>query len=110
MGDRVLFQVVNGKEIGPVVYAHWSGSKAKEIVFKLASRMANRLGDVSYTSARLVQEVCESVSDKSHSVGVWSAKSKLKAADSHGDAGIVLIDANTFECTYLGGYLVTEAA
>lgn len=109
MGDRVLFQMTRKAEHGPVVYGHWSGSAAREIVTKLKDRMASRRGDVSYATARLVQEVCETVSDKALSVGVWNADEVLVEKDSHGDAGIVLIDADTFRCVCFGGYLKADS-
>lgn len=107
MGDRVLFQVVSKdrKEYGPVVYGHWSGSDAVDVCRRLADRMRNRPGDVAYTSARLVQELTNGC-EGSLSYGLWNADGVLEAADSHGDAGIVLITVGsdmTFEC--MGGYL-----
>ena len=109
MGDRVLFQVVRtaSKEFGPVVYCHWSGARAPEIVRKLAARMASRAGDIDYATARLVQECTAPDTDGALSFGVSNAKARLTADDSHGDAGVVLIDCSTFKCECLGGYLVT---
>ena len=111
MGDRVLFQVVNdSRGFGPVVYAHWAGSRAPDIVRKLAARMGQRPGDVEYASARLVQECTAGDPDGALSFGVSNAKRRLTADDSHGDAGVVLIDcANGFRCECLGGYLRTGA-
>jgi len=117
MGDRILFQVVTsgGDAVGPVVYCHWSGDKAPEIVRALASRMADRPGDVAYATARLVQE-CIAVGDVDGATrfGVWNATfedglfCRLTAEDTHGDAGVVLIDcADGFRCECLGGYLRT---
>lgn len=107
MGDRVLFQVVRNKEFGPVVYCHWSGARAPKIVRKLAERMLlHRAGDLDYATARLVQE-CIADDDGALGFGVSNAKARLTADDSHGDAGVVLIDCNTFKCVCLGGYLVT---
>ena len=117
MGDRVLFQVVTSKgdAVGPVVYGHWCGSDAPAIVRRLADRMAARPGDVEYASARLVQEVIATAPDTSLGVGVWNAPTlgggmseRLTAEDSHGDAGVVLIDCGGgFKCECLGGYLRT---
>ena len=114
MGDRVLFQVVRGASsaqanIGPVVYCHWSGERAPQIVRALAKRMVDRPGDVEYATARLVQE-CTGANAGATGFGVWSATSRLTEEDSHGDAGVVLIDcANGFRCECLGGYLRTGA-
>lgn len=107
MGDRVLMQVFSSKsgEFGPVVYGHWSGETAPEVVDRLRARMKNRLDDVQYSSARLVQEI---IGDDRHDTGfgIWNTSAKLTAADSHGDAGCVLIDcANDHKAQYFGGYL-----
>lgn len=108
MGDRVLFQVVSKndpKRVSPVVYCHWAGSDAPRIVRELAKRMADRPGDVDYTAARLVQ-VCTEGDEGSIGFGIWSTSTKLTDTDSHGDAGVVLIDcADGFKCKCMGGYL-----
>lgn len=108
MGNRVLFQVVSKdrKRFGPVVYAHWSGESAPEVCQRLEQRMRSRPGDVDYTSARLVQELTMD-DDGALSYGLWNAEAVLNEEDSHGDAGIVLIEVSeqgmTFHC--MGGYL-----
>lgn len=108
MGDRVLMQCRKGDEFGPVLYCHWAGDQAPEIVRRLAKRMADRRGDIQYCSARLVQEA---IGDDSSalSFGIWNADKMLTAEDSHGDAGVILIDTDTFRCECLGGYLETGA-
>ncbi len=117
MGDRVLFQVLSKAQgaVGPVVYGHWSGSNAPAIVRRLVDRMAARPGDVAYTTARLVQEIVADDPDGPLGVGVWNAPTLgggssevLTADDTHGDAGVVLIDCSDgFRCECLGGYLLT---
>ena len=105
MGDRALLQVVSGTEFGPVVYCHWAGSRVPEIVRRLAKRMAERGDDLAYASARLVQE-CINGDDSALSFGIWNADKPLSEEDSHGDAGVVLIDcANGYKCQCFGGYL-----
>lgn len=109
MGDRVLMQCHSAKRgtFGPVVYCHWLGDHAPRIVNRLINRMRTRTGDVDYASARLVQEctLMQADPDATLGVGVWNTDHLLTAADSHGDAGCVLIDVDTWETTYLGGYL-----
>jgi hypothetical protein len=95
-------------EFGPVVYCHWSGYRAPEIARKLAARMASRPGDMDYATARLVQE-CTANGDGPLGFGVSNAAARLTSEDSHGDAGIVLIDCDSFKCECLGGYLDTGA-
>lgn len=111
MGDRVLFQVVEGSAgFGPVVYCHWSGNRASDIVRKLAARMAGRPGDMDYATARLVQECTAEDPDGAMSFGVYNTRARLTREDSHGDAGVVLIDCdNGFRCECLGGYLRVDA-
>ena len=105
MGDRVLIQVVSGKEFSPVAYGHWSGSETPAILARLKARMAKRPDDVSYTFARLLQEMTNG-DDDALSFVAWNADKVLTAEDSHGDAGVVLVDVgNDFHCTCLGGYL-----
>lgn len=115
MGDRVLFQVIDSvnNKVGPIVYCHWSGYCAPEIVRNLAVRMVGCGGDLDYATARLVQE-CIGDDEGNLGFGVYNAfaphgyAEKLTEEDSHGDAGVVLIDcANGFKCQCMGGYLVT---
>lgn len=110
MGDRVLFQVIHGAQgYGPVVYCHWSGAQAPEIVRRLAARMVARPNDPEYATARLVQE-CVNGDKGALGFGVWNVIRRMDAEDSHGDAGVVLINCeNGFRCTCLGGYLRTGA-
>lgn len=116
MGDRVLFQVVNSKEpgqFGPVVYGHWLGGSARELVKALRERMASRPDDIQYATARLAQE-CGMMMDDLHGeralgVGIWIEDHVLTEKDSHGDAGCVLIDCGDgFRCTCFGGYLEAD--
>jgi len=107
MGDRVLLQVIKRDEApgySPVIYCHWLGGEAVEAVKRLAVRMANRRGDVPYIAARLLQEAIGD-NDGDTGFGLMLADRPLTAEDSHGDAGVILVDADTFEMTFLGGYL-----
>lgn len=104
MGDIVLMQVVGQGKFSPVIYGHWCGEQAPEIVKRLQKRMSERKGDVDYIAARLVQEAINGRSGDT-GFGIWNAEKVLTAADSHGDAGVVLINADTLEPTYIGGYL-----
>ena len=107
MGDRVLMQCFSSEtnDFGPVVYGHWSGSDSKEIVGELKARMKSRQNDVEYASARLVQ-IMTGTDTGNTGFGIWNTDALLTAGDSHGDAGVVLIDvAKDHEATYIGGYL-----
>ena len=108
MGERVLFQVVRGKEFSPVIYCHWSGDQVRDICTRLRERMKGRDDDVQYTAARLVQE-CTNGDIGNLSFGIWNAEGVLADADSHGDGGVVLVDVSgpqmEFKC--FGGYWAT---
>lgn len=108
MGDRVLMQCFSSEtgKAGPVLYLHDMGHKADAIARRLAARMTGRSGDVAYSSARLVQEGLVGNESGCLGIGVMAGGTLLTAADSHGDAGIVLIDvASGHVCKCLGGYL-----
>lgn len=110
MGDRVLMQVYSAAQAahGPVVYCHWLGDRAPQIMQAVIRRMQGRK-DVDYTTARLVQECClaqrDATADAYLGIGCWNAPALLTAADSHGDAGCVLLNVDNWQVTYLGGYL-----
>lgn len=114
MGDRVIMQIVQrnrltGDTFGPMVYGHWAGHSTPKIVEALAAKMQDRLGDVAYQSARLVQMILDdggSLMQRDNcGIGIYNADAVATEDDSHGDAGVVLIDADTFKCECLGGYL-----
>ena len=105
MGDRVLIQIVaKDGEFSPIIYGHWAGSTAKAAIARLKKRMKDRLNDVSYSAARMVQELIND-DEADTGFGLMHADKILTADDSQGDAGVILVDARTFKCTYLGGYL-----
>jgi hypothetical protein len=117
MGDRVLIQVVGPKipgerkrEVSPVAYGHWCGSRVPDILERLRARMLTRGADVPYTFARLIQEMIAG-DDGNLSFGAWNQSQPLTEKDSPGDAGCVLIhvgpEGMRFEC--FGGYLSTSA-
>ena len=112
MGDRLLMQVKGpADEFSPVIYCHWSGSDAGSFCDELRRRMEGRNRDISYTAARLVQIVTAGDPKGNMSFRVWNATAILTEKDSHGDAGIVLVDVSTDEMTFscLGGYLSIDA-
>ena len=111
MGDRLLMQCHDNEtppNFGAVLYCHWSGSEAPAIVAALRERMATRPDDVNYATARLAQAAMGS-DDGNTGFGINNAPRLLTADDSHGDAGIVLINvANACSVTCFGGYLKAE--
>lgn len=104
MGDRVLIQLTSGAECSPVLYCHWSGEDALELIDALKQRMATRPNDLPYSFARLVQ-IALGDDNGNLSFGVWNSKKKLTAKDSYGDAGVVLVDVSDWSIKCMGGYL-----
>jgi hypothetical protein len=106
MGDRVLFQVINGPKFSPVIYCHNMGSAVPEICRQLGDLMGDRFGDVEYTAAQLLR-IASKDSDGPLGFGIWNADKILTVDDSHGDAGVVLIDIYqpTMRFHVMGGYL-----
>jgi len=103
MGNRVLVQLVNSKDasdVSPVLYGHWSGDNGRQWLIDLIKHMGDRLGDVSYSFARLVQLAIDDDTGVT-GFGVWNASEQLTATDSHGDAGIYILDVATKEIKHL---------
>lgn len=92
MGDRATIQIVDGEEFSPVIYLHWAGSRAVEILQAAAPIM--RKGDISYAFARLA-DVChlETGPDQGLSFGIWNAESTEDP--EVGDNGHFLLDMQT---------------
>lgn len=112
MGDRLLMQVKGpADEFSPVIYCHWSGSSAGAMCGELRERMKGRERDVSYTAARLVQIATAGDPGGNMSFGIWNADAILTEKDTHGDAGIVIVDVSQNDMAFLcfGGYLTVDA-
>lgn len=100
MGDRVLVQLhKTAGEVSPVLYGHWSGHDGKIWLEQLKDRMDGRLGDLAYSFARLVQLAVTDASTTGF--GVWNQTTLLTSRDSHGDAGIYLLNVDTNEITHI---------
>lgn len=110
MGDRALVQFHRpGAEAGdpdgygPVVYLHWSGSRVPALLAEWREVMKTRMADITYGTARFIG-VCHERIAPPLSLGVWSADHLLTKDDSHGDAGVFLVDCRTGLAEQLGGY------
>lgn len=116
MGDRVLFLVKDKHEVSPVIYGHWCGEYALSYVEQLRELMNGR-DDMQYAAARLVGIIHSEVPNDNTGLGIWNTSPKLQKAvlegdetvignASHGDAGVVIIDADdNYSCKFYGGYL-----
>ena len=111
MGDRALIQLKDrGGNFSPVLYLHWKGDQVGSILQRTAVRMGDRIDDISYSFARLVQEAM--MDDQGNlSFGVWNADHELTVKDSHGDAGVFLADvsSSTWKVKCSGGYGIPKA-
>jgi len=115
MGDRALIIFKQGNKIAetsysPVVYLHWGGSDVPELLRKTRTLMESRGPDLDYTAARFVG-ICNESMKGNLSLGLWSLPvgfgswSKKKKEDySHGDAGIVVVDVDTWKFKQFGAY------
>lgn len=105
MGDRVLIQVTDRDgRVSPVLYLHWGGEEAPEIIREAAALMAGRDGDLGYAFGRLVGVAHSRTPGRNTGLGVWNQPTKLEASDSHGDAGCYVVSCETWEVEAFGGY------
>jgi hypothetical protein len=121
MGDRATLILVNRQtgDVGAEVYLHWNGRRVPYLIESLASLMASRKGDVAYATARLIG-LAHDMMPGNLSLGVSLTQPALVSAIrrrdndflcdySPGDAGLVVIDADTFAWEAYEGYLAGEA-
>jgi len=107
MGDRVLIQMTDEREVSPVLYMHWNGTEALDII-KAAEERNHDAYDMSYAFSFLTREA-DKYSDNTPSFEVfnWDKNRLLTADDSHGDAGCIVI--NVKPCPWRihagGGYV-----
>jgi hypothetical protein len=121
MGDRATLILVNRQtgHVGAEVYLHWNGRRVPYLIESLASLMASRKGDVAYATARLIG-LAHDMMPGNLSLGVSLTQPALVSAIrrrdndflcdySPGDAGLVVIDADTFAWEAHEGYLAGDA-
>jgi hypothetical protein len=112
MGNRALVVFHNDDDVSPTVYLHWNGDDVPYYLEQLKLLMATRLGDPSYAAARFVG-ICHNHISGPMSLGVMAntfAVADVKdpermAAESHGDAGMVVVDTADFSWKAYGGAL-----
>jgi len=106
MGDRALVVFHDDSEVSPTVYLHWSGGHVQNMLEAALPRM--RKGDVSYSCARFIGVCNEWLSGRNTGFGVFNSPGTLDEckADgySHGDAGVFLVDVNTWRVEAFNGY------
>jgi hypothetical protein len=74
MGDRALIIFTDGKDVSPVIYLHWSGSKVPRLLEQHKALMATRGADVCYAAARFAGIAHASMPDQNLSLGMWNAE------------------------------------
>jgi hypothetical protein len=121
MGDRALIIFTDGKDVSPVIYLHWFGSKVPALLEQHGALMASRGADVQYAAARFVGIVHATMPDQNLSLGMWNVEANTMnavlstdadelAEISHGDAGFVIVDVNDYSWKAYGGYLSQRRA
>lgn len=115
MGDRalVVFYSSNGDEVSPIIYLHWNGRNVPAWLEATKSIMTGRMGDAGYAAARFCGYAASQIPGNL-SLGLMNVQD---AGDlcanpekySHGDAGLILVNADTFEWKSYGGYLKRTA-
>ena len=119
MGDRALLIFTDGEEVSPVIYLHWAGSRVPDLLHQHQDLMASRGADVQYAAARFVGIVHATMPEQNLSLGIWNADRSMRkavlAADadklaemSHGDAGLVVVNVQTYAWKAWGGYLSAD--
>ncbi len=110
MGDRAIVVFYekhrdNEYRFSPGVYLHWGGSEVHSLLQEALPRM--RRGDASYSAARFCG-VCHENIDGNLSLGLLPAPSSWEEATSesysHGDAGVFLVDVQTWVVRCFNGY------
>jgi hypothetical protein len=127
MGDRALIIFTDGKSYSPTVYLHWNGTEVPAWLEEHKQFMAARGGDVEYATARFIG-LAHTKINGNLSLGVWNTDEKrgdaavavstaeadstefkdassVLAEHSHGDAGVVVVNVNSFTWKAFGGYL-----
>lgn len=117
MGDRVLVTMHddnNRGEYTPFVYLHWHGEGAPALLKEAKPHL--RKGNASYSIARFCGH-CHTQIDGITGLGLLEApkltkeltiEQTLMESKSHGDAGVIVVNVTTWECTPYGGYLAED--
>jgi hypothetical protein len=116
MGNRALVIFHDRDRVSPTVYLHWRGGDVPLWLDELKLLMQGRYGDAEYAAARFIG-ICHAEMDGNLSLGVLSnsftlldvrRKSTLEA-ETHGDAGVIVVDTSDFSWKAYGGYLTRSS-
>ena len=108
MGDRVLFVLHDGDEVADcVIYCHDYGWLAPKFLAELESVMGNRLSDLGYSTARLIQIVANRCKGNL-GVGTLPAEgadpNDYETVEDHGDRGVVWLDVTNSKVCHVKSY------
>lgn len=106
MGDRAVVVFTDGDIVSPGIYLHWHGSSVGEWIGELAKLMGTRQGDVSYAAARFAG-LCHQKIEGNTSLGLLSVPDTIltnPAEESHGDHGVIIVNANDFSFKQYGEF------
>ena len=128
MGDRALIIFTDGQEVSPTVYLHWNATETPKWLEEHKELMNSRGADVQYAAARFIG-IAHSHIGGNVSLGCWNTEDEIADAarrtiaepsgdhvavlgnHSHGDGGVVVVNANDYSWRAFGGYLArTEQA
>lgn len=104
MGDRAL---VTTKDSGVVIYLHWNGTEAIDWIREAFEKGILRHDDEQYCAGRLTGYFHEQIpGDCSLGLFPLSAEEKKDPStiEGHGDAGVIVLDCDTWEITCHDGY------
>lgn len=115
MGDRALIIFKKGADISPIVYLHWAGCHVTDYIVELASLAGGQAMAADYAAARFIG-IAHQANPGTLSLGVQQtppelveaickSNAKVIAEYSHGDAGLVIVDASDFSWIAYDGYL-----
>lgn len=112
MGNRACVLFFDYHRVSPTVYLHWHGDAVPGWLNQLKDHMDGRFSDAAYAAARFVG-ICHAHIGGNLSLGIWSNTLSLAdvrnaeelEAESHGNAGIVVVDTSDFTWKAYGGYL-----
>lgn len=113
MGDRalVVFADKSVGDVSPTVYLHTRGCDVPKLLEKHKARMGERKDDVSYAAARFIG-ICHEEIPGASGLGVFDTPANFladPASHTHGDAGVIVVDAATYEWQAFGGYLARKS-
>jgi hypothetical protein len=117
MGNRTCIVFFDRTCVSPTVYLHWHGNAVPAWLDQLKDRMHGRCSDASYAAARFIG-ICHANIDGNLSLGVSSNRfsqadilnKDRMAAESPGNAGMVVVDTGDFTWKAYGGYLAESDA